>query len=231
MKGINFIEPLFHRVVSGEKTQTRRIIPCPVKAYGGIQAVKKDGKIIRVRALDENERAIKPGSDDLEWILTPRYNVGEILYIKEPYCQDCNYIENENSKEWKGNGRILYRYRGDQISEHAKGSVCLGKWKNRLSMPAKFARYFIEITDVRAERLQDISDEDCIREGIELYDGYDNLNGYACIAVWKKIKGVDFFPPFDTPKQSYAALIDRINGKGTWESNPFVWVYDFKLVK
>jgi hypothetical protein len=88
-------------------------------------------------------------------------------------------------------------------------------------MPAKYARYFIKITGVRAEKLQDISSEDCIKGGIvaipQKYNGafiYDNLLDRE---------------RYNTPVQACAALIDRIGGRGTWKNNPYVWVYDFKL--
>ena len=83
---------------------------------------------------------------------------------------------------------------------------------------------FIRITNVRVERLQDISDEDCLREG-----------------VIEDCPGVQYsFPteigycgqyPFETPREAFAALIDRLSGKGTWKSNPWVFVYEFELVK
>jgi hypothetical protein len=222
MRGINFTEPLFHKVVNGQKTQTRRIIPCPAKAHEGIQAVKKDGKIIRVRALDENGRATKPGSDDLEWILTPRYNVGETLYLKEPYCQDCDFIQHESSCEYWNNGKILYKYNGDEFPECAKYNPQLGKWQNKLFMPEEYARYYIKITGVRAERLQDISDEDCRKEGIT----YDMAHEGWCPSYNDPDSGGE--PHY---KEAYAYLFDSINGKGTWESDPFVWVYDFQLTK
>ena len=82
----------------------------------------------------------------------------------------------------------------------------------------------IRITGVRVERLQDISDEDCLREGI-----------------LEDCPGVQYsFPteigycgqyPFGSPRDAFAALIDRISGKGTWEKNPWVFVYEFELVK
>lgn len=88
--------------------------------------------------------------------------------------------------------------------------------------------HHIRITNVRVERLQDISDEDCIKEGVckwtkdkELYK-YDLADGFEMFEWRDKPR---------TPQEAYAALIDRISGKGTWESNPYVFVYDFELVK
>lgn len=99
--------------------------------------------------------------------------------------------------------------------------------KNKLFMPEKYARYFIEITAVRAERLQDITEEDCIKEGIE-YSPEAVPIGYPFGAVFPYNNG---FHNYTTAKEAYAALINNISGKGTWERNPFVWVYDFRLIQ
>lgn len=84
--------------------------------------------------------------------------------------------------------------------------------------------YRIRITNIRAERLQYITDEDCMAEGI-----------------WKAhnvgLEGVTYWytnlvnSPYRTAKEAYAALIDKISGKGTWASNPYVFVYEFELIK
>jgi hypothetical protein len=192
MKGISFIESLFYEVVSGRKTQTRRIMNPP------------------------------PNSSNLKNAKS-LYRNGEVLYLKEPYCQDCDYVENVNSKGWDANGRILYRYSGDEISEHAKDSDLFGHWEDERFMPARYARYFIEITYVRAERLQDISDEDCIKEGIA-EQRWNGLHPKVFYVIPKMTCELYVFPC-----SAYADLIDKIYGKGTWESNLFVWVYDFKL--
>lgn len=81
----------------------------------------------------------------------------------------------------------------------------------------------IRITNVRVERLQDISDEDCLREGIE-----EHLKGVQ-YGFTSNIGYVGQYP-FTTPREAFALLIDKISGKGTWESNPWVFVYEFKLI-
>jgi len=135
--------------------------------------------------------------------IEPRYKVGERMYLKEPYIFRKHGIIYQNDK---------------MIYQNVKGV-----WKN--NMPTKYARYFIEITGVKAERLQDISD--CLQEGIyeerpEYYDLPKNSkpNYYHYGVEW-----------YNTPQEAYAALINSINGKGTWERNPWVWVYDYKLIK
>lgn len=94
-------------------------------------------------------------------------------------------------------------------------------------MPETAARYFIKITAVRAEKLQDISEKDCLKEGVYTISDYESewwLHGCD-----KPINGI--YESWPTPRKAYAALIDKINGKGTWESNPWVWVYDYELFK
>lgn len=86
----------------------------------------------------------------------------------------------------------------------------------------------IKFTDVVAERLQDISDEDCLAEGIRRWtkDGklfkYDLSDGFEMFDWQDKPR---------TPREAYAALIDKISGKGTWDRNPYVFAYTFELVK
>ena len=97
-------------------------------------------------------------------------------------------------------------------------------WTNKMFVSASECIHQIRITNVRVERMQDISDEDCIREGI-----------------LEDCPGVQYsFPteigycgqyPFSTPREAFAALIDKVSGKGTWASNPWVFVYEFELVK
>ena len=97
-------------------------------------------------------------------------------------------------------------------------------WTNKMFVKADLMPNRIRITDIRVERLQDISEEDCLAEGI-----------------WKAhnvgLEGVTYWytnlvnSPYRTAKEAYAALIDKISGKGTWASNPYIFVYEFELIK
>lgn len=95
---------------------------------------------------------------------------------------------------------------------------------NKMFVKADFMPHRIRITNIRVERLQDISEEDCIAEGI----WRDDNVGLEGTTYWYHGLANS---SFRTPQQAYASLIDRISGKGTWESNPYVFVYDFELVK
>ena len=94
---------------------------------------------------------------------------------------------------------------------------------NKMFVKADFMPHRIHITNIRVERLQDISEEDCIAEGVWRDDNVE-------------LEGTTYWyhglanSSFRTPQQAYASLIDRISGKGTWESNPYVFVYDFELI-
>ena len=114
----------------------------------------------------------------------------------------------------------------------------LAGWTNKMFVLPEMCYHRIQITGVRIERLQDISDEDCLREGIRLY-----TTGIPQCKT-QVVGSLEFIPPygfddykhkqfrnFDTPRAAFASLIDKVSGKGTWERNPWVFVYEFKLIK
>ena len=96
-------------------------------------------------------------------------------------------------------------------------------WNNKMFVRADLMPHHIRITDIRVERLQDISDKDCIAEGIEVFP--DSKYGYRFVKG-ETLHWIDA----DSLRQVYASLIDKVSGKGTWESNPYVFVYDFRLI-
>lgn len=95
-------------------------------------------------------------------------------------------------------------------------------WTNKMFVKPSLMPHQIQITGINIERLQDISDEDCLREGI----GYNKEVGFE--------NGCYYFNDYEgfrTPRNAFATLINRISGKSTWEFNPWVVVYEFKLLK
>lgn len=203
MRGICFIEPLHGKTVKNIKTETRRIITKQPLENESIKPFVKGFFGIYHKV---------GGIDNLKLTLKPRYNVGDILYMKEPY------------KKWTrglSEGRhtsILYKYGEETPCDKigVDGSSYYTYWKNKLFMPAYAARHFIKVTAVHAERLQDISNEDCIKEGI-VFDGSVYSNGLDNIKYLE-------------PRAAYKALINSIDGKDTWDNNPWVWVYDYELI-
>ena len=134
-----------------------------------------------------------------------RYKVGEIVAVAQSY----------------------YNAFSSKCDIPVYGADRTPGWLNKLFVRADLMPHQIRITGIRCERLQDISDEDCFREGIieSWYESTDTTTyGYA---DEKKGTAVEF----DTPRKAFASLIDRVSGKGTWASNPWVVVYEFELVK
>lgn len=103
----------------------------------------------------------------------------------------------------------------------------LAGWNNKLYVFADFMPHRIKITDIRIERLKEISDEDCLKEGVIHYDDVFG-EGYMLAEPYNNNYRRRCFT---TPQKAYSALIDKVSGKGTWDKNPWVFVYDFELVK
>lgn len=96
------------------------------------------------------------------------------------------------------------------------------KWRPSIHMPRWASRILLEITAVRVERLKDISEADAKAEGVELADGFQELwKGYA----------KNHHDLMHSAAQSFASLWCSINGDGSWDANPWVWVIEFKRVE
>lgn len=108
-------------------------------------------------------------------------------------------------------------------------------WKNKMFVSAAECKHQIRITNIRIERLQDISDEDCMREGVKTAlppFGYyvDGIN--SKYPYYEPDTGFRMdMKTFRTPREAFAALIDKVSGKGTWQANPYCFVYEFELIK
>lgn len=102
-------------------------------------------------------------------------------------------------------------------------------WTNKMFVRADLMPYAIKITNVKVERLQDITSEDCLREGIIKNMSYSSV--YIYLEYVKMASGITtlFKCNHNSPREAFAGLIDSVSGKGAWESNPWVWVYEFEL--
>lgn len=181
--------------------------------YGLTQAVL-DGRKTQTRRIVDVSKLSKMQIDSLDdensdlGILTmgnllddSRYKVGEEVAVAQSY---------------KDAGCDFYFHRG------------LAGWNNKMFVRADEMPHRIKITNIRIERLQDISDEDCMKEGVVMIGNYK----YGVYGIWdKSSKDRNAYVVYNTPKQAFASLIDKTCGKGAWESNPWVFVYDFVLIK
>ena len=89
----------------------------------------------------------------------------------------------------------------------------------------------IRITGIRCERLQNISDEECLREGVEVSATDNRVDFPFAISFNYYLESNEKEHRYVTPREAFAFLIDEISGRGTWQSNPYVWVYEFELIK
>lgn len=135
---------------------------------------------------------------------------GDVLYVKESVYIDDRYpnIVGEKIPKVRPNWLI-----DDQIHYRCDGDIEGAKWSNKLFMPAWLARTFIRIESVRVERVQEITPADAIAEGI------------PAVSMW------ELDCESESPVRAFAAKWNKINGRGSWEANPFVWVYQFRLTE
>lgn len=141
----------------------------------------------------------------------PRYKVGDVVAVAEAY-KDVPDLEPQDLVLSKG--------------EYIPACMTQG-WANKEFVRADIMPERLRITDVRVERLQDISDEDCIMEGVFLDE-----TAPSCYQPFYTFPGsIDYDTPvgYKTPREAFAALIDKVSGKDTWKKNPWVFVYDFEL--
>lgn len=219
-------------VLEGRKTQTRRIITCPSEFKGqyvaGFNVYKRvsDGFISEICMYDADERAFEGGQ------IVPKYRVGEIVAVAQSYKTIDDYYKSAYSYNHSAHGMTICEFDGvSDKNVHKWNMIAVnyrGKkvWTNKLFVKPELMLHFIRITNVRIERLQDISDEDCLAEGI--------IKG-QCGSADTHFMDAYYVPneiqPYCTPKDAYAFLIDKVGKKGDWERNPWVWVYEFELVK
>ena len=223
MKKIMFSDEflLTKAVLDGRKTQTRRIV-----------SQKELYKISLFQ--EEYYDATFDKLEDIEllthYFFTEKlgklpYNVGEVVAVAQSYETISNAISKTESKEKAVfYCKVMKACFPNAITHKDKEEIA--GWYNKKFVRGDLMPNQIRITDVRVERLQDISDDGCIKEGIieGLCEGKDNQ--YR----------VCYYAPNDThtffaPREAFAHLINKVRRKDVWRENPYVFVYDFELVK
>ena len=206
---------LTQAVLAGKKTMTRRIIP-PIEIDWN-----RRGKVTLPVSRLKGETLFMDASgvfdEDFEYPAPaeyqPRFLTGETVAVAQSY-KDAGIPP----------GYIIDEFHPN--IEYEAG------WRNKMFVQAVLMPRLVRIVNVRIERMQDITSEDCFREGIFRF----NLHHHERYAytVRRKIgddETIVEFKPFDSPREAFASLIDKLSGKGTWENNPLVYVYEFQLVK
>ena len=208
MKKIMFNDKyhLTKAVLDGRKTQTRRIVPQSLidkyeEWYDDICCIAR------------------PAGSTIEtinhWLLRKhvKYYIGEVVAVAQSY-RDCGGFSEFGKSRW-------------EIIAASVGAAN-GGWNNKMFVRSDIMPHQIRITDVRVERLQDISDECCLKEGIiKKWHAPACKNYYYVPGIEvKSVKDVH-----DTPQEAFAHLINKVSRKDVWQENPYMFVYDFELVK
>lgn len=217
MKKIMFNDKfgLTQAVLEGRKTMTRRIIKCPRTFRGewvagfNIHRRHSDKKIVDWPCMyDADEREFDMGE------ILPKYKLGEVVAIAQSY-KDVDRFHR------KGKNADYLEYL-DSILPELK---LYPGWGNKMFVKADLMPHHIKITGIKVERLQDISDEDCLKEGII------HVSTFLGQKIYHTPHVNGSYLSTNVAQEAFAYLIDKVSGKGTWESNPYVWAYEFELMK
>lgn len=188
-------------VVTETKTKTRRLEKCLDKLYEAEERLGEPLVISEQQVVNEYLVLTKTNAHIL--YLKPRYKLGEVVAVAQAYKDVLNELPD--------------RYREMVIGLYSDSKA----WTNKLYVRPDLMPHQIEITGIRVERLQDITDKDCIAEGI--------INGKAISMYTFPNAGLQW----GNPRLAFSALIDKpgVGGPGTWERNPWVFAYSFKKNK
>jgi hypothetical protein len=207
---ILFSKPMVQALLEGRKTQTRRLI----KPDPDIAGHWKEWTSDRID----------------QWIrMCPYGVVGDYLWVRELHWRWGKWIKNGLTKSGRTKWTFFSVGNSVRYAENApkttakRDGECGWVYRHARFMFHAHSRIKLEITNVRVERLQDISEEDAVAEGIESIQGGTHL--WINYSIRR-----DESDWFRSPIDSYRSLWESINGVGSWDENPFVWKLKLKKV-
>ena len=232
---ILFSGPLVRAILEGRKTQTRRVI----------KGIPDDATLVTLNAFDYAVTELAgrvswftPWADDLwpcakgDAIACPYGQPGDRLWVRETHAFADRLAALPSSEVARlGDRRAWYRADLQGGGEYAGGEPV--RWRPSIHMPRWASRIDLEVTGVRVERVQDISEDDAKAEGVPgpvpFYpdEGFPLSDGYPV----RDDDGESALYP--TAAAAFAELWEEINGSRGfgWESNPWVWVVEFRRVR
>lgn len=212
IKPILFNTEMVRVILDGHKTCTRQVVK---KVPEGTYQIDAEVNGDSLRFFATYGKLIEGGTADLYAELKPPYQVGSALYVRETWQHLCELDGNEIPIE----GTERYYYAATDTLPEAVYIDQQGRthdrilWKPSIHMPKEAARIWLKVTDVRVERLQEITSEHICKEGVEIEYPYvlnEREKRYAFSVMWNStIKKTD---------------LDRHG----WEANPWVWVIEFE---
>lgn len=211
--------------LAGRKTMTRR-----TTGLDDINENPNDWKFSHFSILkDGNLYAFFEYKDTQEhaYFRCPYGQKGDILWVRESYCLS----HNKAFRFYKAD-QIYPSPNGTQVGrptdyEKGEGFAWSGtKWKPSIHMPKEASRIWLEVTDIRVERLQDITEADAIAEGVEKRPGSDSSTRFDYLHYqYQEVFGYEV-----DAKVSFRTLWDVINRDESWKENPWVWAVSFKVL-
>ena len=214
-RGILFSGPMVRAILAGRKTQTRRAMRTSHVGYHSF--ARWDGEPFRramMRCL--NDPGIATGNPSLRSVFCEnnRYGVpGDRLWVRETWQED------------EANG-LCWR------ADHPADQTPAAGWRPSVRMPRRASRITLELTGVRVERAHDISDADIAAEGVDAETVRDLWNTASPKAQRENpLYAGNDLPLNDRPLfDLWRAAWTLINGRASWDANPWVWVVEFKVV-
>lgn len=214
MKKIMFNDKygLTEAVLQGHKTMTRRIATYEDIKYPNI-GWALEGK-------DKGKRVICKG---VQIAAMSYYAKGEVVAIAQSYKDVLEQMIDAKGGYGEEENAFFERYKKTP------------GWNNKMFVKAALMPHRIRITDLKIERLQDVRDEDVYKEGfkcVSVNNGWGNYAHHweAMLVYYDKLCRSKTIQSRD-PREAFSYLIDKVSGRGTWDSNPWVFVYSFELVK
>lgn len=222
---ILFSTPMVRALLAGTKTQTRRVVkPQPyVDSHGNAcwngGNFGQDGRGPLFQSL-----ASPLPSSKTKRVRCPYGAPGDRLWVREAWACSDAFGDAADAVEYRADGATL-AWDGDRLHQREQtcNPVYPGPWKPSIHMPRWASRLTLEVTGVRVERLQDISRGDAIAEGTPCYVCGAAMNGSSeadCHCFHRRAQPSD-----------YRGLWEQINGSGSWDANPWVWVVEFRRIE
>jgi len=203
---ILFSAPMVRALLEGRKTQTRR--PVKAKHAADVDAWHFDGGSWRMGVHGEGGPTA-----DMGGIACPYGQPGDRLWVRETFVFRSKHE------------RFYYRADHPVYDPYAHYG-----WLPSIFMPRKASRITLEVTEVRVERLHDISEGDAKAEGARRFDDLPDPHPYGIGARWSMAEPANTEHCLGTARMAFANLWESINGSGSWALNPWVWVISFRRV-
>lgn len=226
-KPILFRGEMVRAILDGRKSMTRRVIKnCPNPTLGHYQEGGCCWEDWHVHQLESGEFAFTSTYAEDVIIGHCPYPVGSLAWVRETWCckmEDGEFVyRNDGNHEcwYEADGVHVIKDDGDGGVEYRKDGCEASPWKPSIFMPRALSRITLEITDVRVQRVQEITEEDAMAEGAE-----PRTNG-----VQDTIRGPE---PTESYRTGFVYLWQSINQKRGfgWESNCWVWAITFRRIK